>query len=132
MGTQIASKAHRDGVAERGADPAVHTSLAVDRARIGSDEALRRDVARSLVPTATPPDANTRSLRHTVPGLGTSLRLVRRDDRHAIERFPRGQECASAWRLVTCARASAGTRSGTAGHTIGNAHRTWAVSDAAV
>src|SRR6266849_4311419 len=43
MGTKIASQAHRDGVAERCADPAVQKSLAVDRALITSDDALRRD-----------------------------------------------------------------------------------------
>jgi hypothetical protein len=34
--------------------------------------------------------------------------------------------------LVTCAKESAGKRSGTSGTTIGNAHLKWAFSEAAV
>jgi transposase len=132
MGKKIASKANRAGVADRCADPAVHKSLAVDLALITSDDALRRDGERSIVTTAKHHDANTRYLRHTVPGIGTILRLVLLDDIHAIARFPRGQDVASSCRLITCARASAGQRSGTSGATIGNAHLTWAFSEAAV
>ena len=47
IGTKIAYKANRDGVAERCADPAVHKSIAVDLALITSDDALLRDVERS-------------------------------------------------------------------------------------
>ena len=75
-GTKIAYTPHRDGGAERCADPAVPKSIAVARALITSDEALWRDVDRTLVTTAQPPDAHTLSLRHTVPGIGTSLSLV--------------------------------------------------------
>jgi transposase len=48
------------------------------------------------------------------------------------KRFPRVQDFASSCRLVTCARASAGTRSGTSGSTIGHAPLQWAFSEAAV
>jgi transposase len=132
IGKTIASKANRDGVAERFADPAVHKSIAVDLALITSDDALRRDVERTLVKTAKHHDAQTLSLRQTVPGIGTSLRLVLRDDIQQIDRFPRGQDVASSCRLVTWARASAGKRSGTSGANIGNAHLQWAFSEAAV
>src|SRR5262249_42597483 len=47
-------------------------------------------------------------------------------------RFPRVQDCLSYGRLVTCTKESAGKRSGTAGTKIGNAHLTWAFSEAAV
>jgi len=57
---------------------------------------------------------------------------VRLDDIPDIARFPRVQDFASSCRLVTCARASAGKRSGPSGTTIGNAHLTWAFSEAAV
>jgi hypothetical protein len=59
MGTKIASKANRDGGAERLADPAVQTSLAVDRALITSDDALRRALALTIVQTAQQHDAQT-------------------------------------------------------------------------
>ena len=44
IGTKIAYKANRDGVAERCADPAVPNSIAVDLALIGYYDALLRDV----------------------------------------------------------------------------------------
>ena len=49
----------------------------------------------------------------------------------ALRRFPRGQDVVSYGRLVTGARASAGTREGSSGTKIGHAHLTWAFSDAA-
>jgi transposase len=132
IGTKIAYKATRDGVAERFADPAVQKSLAVDLALITYDDALRRDLALTMVKTAKHPDANTLYLLHTVPGIGKILSLVLLYEMHDIKRCPRGQDFASSCRLVKCARASAGTRSGTSGSTIGHAHLTWAFSDAAV
>jgi hypothetical protein len=44
----------------------------------------------------------------TGPGIGTRLRLVLLYDIHAIDRFPRVQDCGSSWRLVQCAKAAAG------------------------
>jgi len=131
LGKQIADKATRDGVAERCAAPAVHKSIAVDLALITYDDARRRDVELTIVTTAKHPDAQTLSLRHTVPGIGTILRLVRLYAIHQIDRVPRVQDCASYCRLVTCAKASAGKRFGTSGAKIGNAHLTWAFSEAA-
>ena len=132
LGKNIAYKTNRDGVAERCADPAVHKSIEVDLALITSDDALLRDVERTIVTTAKHHDANTLYLLHTVPGIGTILSLVLLYDIHQIDRFPRVQDFASSCRLVTCAKASAGKRSGTSGTTIGNAHLTWAFSEAAV
>jgi hypothetical protein len=132
IGTKIADQANRAGVAERFAAPAVPKSIAVDLALSTSDDALRREVERSLGTTAKHQDAHTRSLRQTVPGSGTMLRRVLLYDIHAIARFPRVQDCASSCRRITCARASAGQRSGPAGATSGNAHRTWACAEAAV
>ena len=132
IGTKIAYQAHRAGVAARCADPAVHKSLAVDLARITSDDARRRDVALPIVTTAQHHDAPTLSRLQTVPGIGTSLSLVLLDDIHALTRFPRVQECASYGRLVQCAKASAGKRSDTSGSNMGTAPLQWAFSAAAV
>jgi transposase len=132
IGKKIAYKANRDGVAERFADPAVHKSIAVDLALITYDDELLRDVELTIVTTAKHHDAQTLSLLHTVPGIGKILSLVLLYDMHDIERFPRVQDFASSCRLVTCARESAGNRSGTSGAKIGNAHLTWAFSEAAV
>jgi len=85
-----------------------------------------------MVHTATHHDAQTWYLRQPVPGIGQLLRLVRLDAIHQLDRCPRGQDVASSCRLVPCAREAAGTRSGTSGATIGNAHLQWAFSAAAV
>lgn len=132
IGKKIAYKANRDGVAERFADPAVQKSIEVDRALIPYYDALLRDVALTIVTTAKHHDAQTLSLLQTVPGIGTSLSLVLLYEMHDLARFPRGQDCASSCRLVTCARESAAQRSGTSGHKIGNAYLQWACSAAAV
>ncbi len=132
LGKKIASKANRDGVAERCADPAVQKSLAVDLPRIGHDDALLRAVALPIVKTAKHHDATTLSLLQTVPGIGTILRRVLLYEIPDSARFPRVQDCASSGRRVTCAHESAGKRSGTAGRKIGNAHLQWAISEAAV
>jgi transposase len=67
-----------------------------------------------------------------VPGIGHILSLVLLYDIHPIDRFPRGQDCASSCRRVTCAKEAGGQRLGTSGHKIGNAHLTWAFSEAAM
>jgi transposase len=131
-GKKIAYKANREGVADRCADPAVQKSLEVDLTLITSYEELLRDVALTLVTTAKHHDANTLSRLHTVPGIGTILRLVLLYALHDIPRFPRGQDFVAYCRLVKCAKASGGKRLGTSGATSGNAHLKWAFSEAAV
>ena len=95
IGTKIASKAHREGVAERFADPAVQKSIEVDLALITYYDALLRDVERTIVNTARHHDANTLHLLHTVPGIGTILSLVLLYDIHDVHRFPRVQDFVS-------------------------------------
>jgi transposase len=132
IGQKIAYQANRDGVAERCAAPAVHKSSAVDLTRIGHSDDLLRDVELTIVKAATQDDANTLYLWQTVPGIGKMLSLVLLDDIYDINRFPRVQALASYCRLVKCAKASNGKRSGTLGTTIGNAQLQWAFSAAAV
>jgi len=132
IGKKIAYKANRDGVAERFADPAVRKSIEVDLALITYYDALLRDVELTIVKTAKHHDAQTLYLLQTVPGIGKILSLVLLYEIHQLDRFPRGQDFASDCRLVQCARESAGTRSGTSGAKIGNAHLKWAFSEAAV
>jgi hypothetical protein len=52
LGTKIAAKANREGVAERFRAPAVHKALAVDLARISHEDARLNDLERSLRHTA--------------------------------------------------------------------------------
>jgi transposase len=132
IGTKIAYKANRDGVAERFADPAVQKSIAVDLALITYYDELLRDVELTIVNTARHHDAHTLYLLQTVPGIGKILSLVRLYEIHDIARFPRVQDFVSYCRLVKCAKESAGKRLGTSGAKIGNAHLKWAFSEAAV
>ena len=132
IGKKMASTANREGSAERCADPAVPKSIAGDLALIPYDDALWRDVERTIVTTAKHHDAHPLSLLPTVPGLGKLLRLVRRYAIHQIDRFPRGQAGASYGRLGKGAKASAGKRSGPSGPNIGHAPLQWAFSEAAV
>jgi transposase len=132
IGKKIASKANREGVAERLADPAVQKSIEVDLALITYDDALLGDGELTIVNTAKPPDANTLYLLQTVPGIGKILSLVLLYEIHDIHRFPRVQDFVSYCRLVKCAKESAGQRPGTSGTKIGNAHLKWAFSEAAV
>jgi transposase len=132
IGKKIASKANREGVAERFADPAVQKSIEVDLALTTYYDALLGDVERTIVNTAKHHDANTLYLLQTVPGIGKILSLVLLYEIHDVHRFPRVQDFVSYCRLVKCARASAGKRYGTSGAKIGNAHLTWAFSAAAV
>jgi hypothetical protein len=110
MGQKIADTATRVGVAERCPEPAVQKRIEVDLARIGHDDERLRDVELAIGSTAKHHNANTLSLRRTVPQLGAIRSLVRLDAIHAVPRFPRGQDVVASGRLLTCAQASAGKR----------------------
>jgi len=110
LGTAIAYKTNRPGVAERFAAPAVQKSVEAARALLDSYDQLLRDLERTIVPTATQHDATTLSLLQTVPGIGKILRLVLLDELHDRARCLRGQDCVASCRLVTDAKASAGKR----------------------
>jgi transposase len=110
IGKKIASKANRDGVAERFPDPAVQQSIAVDLALMGHDDARLRDLELAIGTTAKPHDANTLDVLQTVPGMGKILSLVLLYERHDSARFPRVQDFVSYGRLVKGAKESAGKR----------------------
>jgi transposase len=95
IGQKSAYTANREGVAERLADAAVQKSIEVDLALITYYEALLRDVALTIVKTATHQDANTRYLLQTVPGIGKILSLVLLYEIQDVNRFPRGQDVVS-------------------------------------
>jgi len=82
IGTKIAYKANRDGVADRFADPAVPKSIEVDLALSTYYDQLLNDIALSIVKAAKPQDAHTLYLLQTVPGIGKILSLVRLYDSH--------------------------------------------------
>ena len=132
IGKKLASKANRDGVAERFPDPAVQKSMEVDLALIGYYDHLLSDVELHIVKAAKQHDAQSLYLLQTVPGIGKILSLVLLYEIHDIQRFPRVQDFVSYCRLVKCAKESAGKRYGTSGSKIGNAYLKWAFSEAAV
>lgn len=132
IGEKIASKANRAGGAERLPEPAVPKSIDVALALIGHDDALLRDMALSVLTTATPHEASTLDRRRTVLGSRAILRLVRLSEIHDMQRFPRVRACVSSCRLVKCAKASVGKRYGTSGTKSGHAYLTGAFSEAAV
>jgi transposase len=131
-GQKLAYTATRAGVAERLTAPAVPKSLAVDLALIASAAQRLRDLELASVTLAKPPEANTRYVLQTIPGVGQIRSLVLWYEIHDLARVPRLQDVVSYGRVVKCAKASAGKRSGTAGTTIGNASLTGAFSEAAV
>jgi Transposase IS116/IS110/IS902 family len=131
LGKNIADTAKREGGAHRFTELAGQQHIAGDRALITYDDQLLGDLELYLLQTAKPHDAPTRYRLPTVPGIGNLLSRVRLYDIHDIARFPRGQDFVSSGRRVTWAQASAGKRLGTAGQQLGNAHRKWAVSEAA-
>jgi hypothetical protein len=131
IGTTLASKANRGGVAARLANAAVQKHIEGDLALLPYDAERLRKLALSISHTAKKPEAHTLYLLHTVPGLGQRLSRVRLYDIHDMARFPRGPGFVSYGRLVTWAKKSAGKRVGTSGKKIGHAHLTWAFSEAA-
>jgi transposase len=132
LGHKLADQANRTGVVERCHEPSVRQTVNVDLQLIDFDDARLRELARSIVNTAQQHDVQSCHRRRSSPGVGTILALVLLAEIHDINRFPRVQACVSYARLVKGPRESAGTRSGTGGHTIGHVHRTWAFSEAAV
>jgi hypothetical protein len=130
-GHKLASTANRQGGAERFAPARVRQTIPVARALRASDAARLNDLALSSGPRAQAPAANPCDRLRSIPGVGKRLALVRRDDSPALTRVPRGPEVAAAARVVTCPRASAGQRLGTAGAKLGHVPLTWAFSEAA-
>jgi transposase len=118
-------------VAERFNDAAVQKTIEVDPALITYYDELLKDLELYILKTAKHHDPHTRSLLQTAPGIGKIVRLVLLYEIHQIERFPSVQDFASYARLVKGSKESGGKRLGTSGKKIGNAHRTWAFSEAA-
>lgn len=130
-GQKIAYHATRDGGAARFPAPAVPQSRAVALALIESSARLLTDLALSSGQTARPQDAHPLSRLQTGPGSGTIVSRVLLSAIPQIDRVPRVQAFGSSCRLVTGAKESAGTRSGTSGQKIGHASLPWAWAEAA-
>ena len=132
IGKKIAYKSNRAGVAERFADAAVQTTVAVDLALIDYLDKTLNELELTLARSAKQHDANAFYRLRSVPGIGKTLALVILYEIHDIGRFPRVQDFVSYCRLVKCAKESAGKKYGYTGKKIGNAFLKWAFSEAAV
>jgi transposase len=76
IGTKLAYKANRQGVAERFPEPAIQKSIEVDLMLIDHYDQLLRDMERCILKTAKQQDSNTLYLLRTIPGIGEILSLV--------------------------------------------------------
>jgi transposase len=129
---RIAKPQNRRGLIAR-VDPAgVQQHRAVDPALLDGDEPRLADVERSREQPAPGHEPVSRALLRPIPGVGTSLALVRRYAMEAIARLARLHAFGSDCRLVKRARESDGKRHGPSAKQIGHAHLQWAFSDAAV
>jgi transposase len=129
---RIAKPQNRHGLLERFEHRCVQKSMGVDLALVDCYDPLLADLERSIEQTAQGHDPVSLALMRTIPGVGKLLALVMLYAIEDIARFPRVQEFVSYGRLVKSARESNGKRHGPSGKKIGNAHLTWAFSEAAV
>jgi hypothetical protein len=112
-------------------DPAVQTSIAGDLTRLDAADRLLTTLARALVTTAKAPEAQPCSRLRAIPGIGQLVALVLRYAIYDRRRCPQVQDRGASGRLVACATAAAGQRSGPSGQTLGQTSRTGACAEAA-
>jgi len=129
---KILYKANREGIAEKFTDPSVRKSVEVDFELVAHYDQLIRNLELFLVRSAKQHDPQSFQGLRSLPGVGKILALTLLYEIHDIRRFPRVQDFASYARLVKCSKESGGKRLGTGGRKIGNVHRKWAFSEAAV
>jgi len=129
---RLAYPANREGVADRFSDPSVRKSIEVDLALVDTYDGLITDLELTIVREAKRHDADAFHRLRSVPGIGKILALTILSEIHDMTRFNRVQEFASYARLVKCVYQSAGKKLGTGGAKMGNVHRKWAFSEAAV
>src|SRR5512145_1355219 len=95
IGKKLASKANRDGVAERFPDPAVQKSVEVALALMDSYDRLLSNLELTIRQTAKQHAAQSLYRLQSVPGIGTILRVVLLYEIHDITRCPRVQDFVS-------------------------------------
>jgi transposase len=129
---RIAKPQNRRGLLARFDHGCVQQNMAVDTALLDGYDPLLAALEHSIETTAHRHDPVSLARLRTIPGVGNILALVLRDEIEEIARFPRVQACVASGRMVKSAREAHGTRDGPSGQKIGNAHLTWAFSEAAV
>ncbi len=132
FGKAISRKAHREGISESFADPAVQRSIQVDLELIDHMDLLIEDLNADIERAARGHDPQAVMLLRTIHGTGRILALVILYEIHTIDRFETVQQFCSYARLVKSQHESAGKKSGKGWSKIGNKHLKWAFSEAAV
>lgn len=128
---RIAKPQHRAGIVERFAEPSVPKMIATDLAVREASDPIRAKMEHDSIRMADQHDPVAYALLNSIPGIGSILGLVILSAIGDISRFPPGQDVVSYSRLVKSAKESHGQKSGSTGKKIGNAHRKWALSEAA-
>ena len=113
-------------------DPEVRKIVQIDLAMIDAYDDVIGALEWELEKTSRRQDRRTLMLLNSIHGIGKTLSMVFLYEIHDINRFESVQDFVSYCRLVKCPHESAGKKKGTGGAKIGNAHLTWAFSEAAV
>ena len=129
---RIANRANRAALAEHFPEPMVRTRIEANITMLDQLHEVILKIERTVLRQARTADPVALHLLRTIPGVGKILSLVILLEIEDVSRFPQVGNFISYARLVKCSRESAGKKSGAGNSTIGNAHLTWAFSEAAV
>ena len=129
---RLRNASNRIGIAEQFSDASVQWAVRSDLALAGHLDEQLRGIELYLAQHAKIDDPQAFARLQTVPGIGSILAMVMLYEVHDIRRFGSVQQFASYCRLVKCSHESAGKKTAGKGNKIGNAHRKWAFSEAAL
>jgi transposase len=128
---QLRYAGNRDGVVELFSDQSVQRMVQTDFALVEHIDEQVKSLELYLTQHAKIDDPQSYYLLQTIPGIGRVLALVLLYEMHEAARFGDERHFVSYCRLVRPVRESAGKKSGSSGHKIGNAHLRWAFGEAA-
>jgi transposase len=123
--------ANREGIAELFTDESVQRMVQADLDLIGHVDEQVKALELYLTRHAKIDDPQAYHLLQTIPGVGKVLALIMLYEMHESARFGDQRHFVSYCRLVRPVHESAGKKSASRGHKIGNAHLRWAFGEAA-
>ena len=129
---RIASRSNRNTLAEHFEEPMVRMSIEADIEVLDRLHEVLLKIERTVLAEAREADPVGLQLLRSIPGVGKILSLVILYETEDVKRFAKVGNFISYARLVKCSRESAGKKSGARNSRTGNAHLTWAFSEAAV
>jgi transposase len=131
LAKKLCYAANREGVAELFPDESVQRMVQADLDLIGHIDEQLKAVELYLVQHAKIDDPQAYHRLQTIPGVGKVLALILLYEMHDAARFGDQRHFVSYCRLVRPVHESAGKKSASSGHKIGNAHLRWAFGEAA-